>query len=69
LNARGVDVGHTAESLVPVPSTFEVEIVIENLERYKSPGINQIPTEMIQSGGNILISEIHRLVNSVWNKK
>jgi hypothetical protein len=29
----------TAEPLVPVPSSFEVEIVIEKLERYKAPGI------------------------------
>jgi hypothetical protein len=32
----------TSEPLVTEPSSFEVETAIEKLERYKSPGINQI---------------------------
>jgi hypothetical protein len=39
----------------------------EKLERYKSPGTDQILTELIQAGGNTLCSEIHKLINSVWN--
>jgi hypothetical protein len=31
---------HTAEPLVPEPSSFEVKIAIEKLNRYKSPGID-----------------------------
>jgi hypothetical protein len=50
---------HTAEPLVPEPSSSEVEIDIEKLKRYKSPGIDQIPAELIQAGGNTLRSEIH----------
>jgi hypothetical protein len=42
---------HTAESLVPEPSSSEVEIAIEKLKRYKSPGTDQIPAELIQAGG------------------
>jgi hypothetical protein len=34
---------HTAEPLVPEPGHFEVEIAIEKLRRYKSPGTDQIP--------------------------
>jgi hypothetical protein len=45
---------HTAESLVPDPSTFEVEIAIPTLKRYKSPGSNQIPAELIQAGSEAL---------------
>jgi hypothetical protein len=60
---------HTAEPLVPGPSRFEVEIVIANLKKYKSPGSDQIPAELIQAGSEILLSEIHKLVNSVWNKE
>jgi hypothetical protein len=60
---------HTAESLVPDPSPFEVEIAIENFKRYKSPGINGIPAELIQAGGEILRSKIHKLINSIWNKE
>jgi hypothetical protein len=51
----------TAEPLTPEPSSFEVEITIEKLQRYKSPHINQIPTELIQAGGNTLHSKIHKL--------
>jgi len=38
---------HTEEPLVPEPSVFEVEMATENLKRHKSPGINQIPAELI----------------------
>jgi hypothetical protein len=37
---------HTAEPIVPDPSPFEVEIAIANLEKYKSPGSDQIPAEL-----------------------
>jgi hypothetical protein len=58
-----------AESLVPDPSRPEVEIAIAKLKKYKSPGSDQIPAELIQAGGEILLSEIHKLINSVWNKE
>jgi hypothetical protein len=60
---------HTAEPLVPDPSPFEVEIAIQNLKRYKSPGSDQIPSELIKEGGEILCSKIHKLINSIWNKE
>jgi hypothetical protein len=60
---------HTVEPLVPEPSCLKVEIAIEKLEQYKSPGIDQILEELIQAGGNTLHSEIHRLINSICNKK
>jgi hypothetical protein len=60
---------HTAEPLVPEPSVFEVELDIEKLKRYKSPGTDQIPAELIKAGGSKICSEIHKLVNSIWNKE
>jgi hypothetical protein len=60
---------HTAEPLVPEPSPFEVEIAIAKLKRYKSPGSDQIPAELIQAGGKILRSKIHKLIKSIWNKE
>jgi hypothetical protein len=42
---------HTAEPLVLEPSPFEVEIAISKLRKYKSPGIDEIPAELIQVGG------------------
>jgi hypothetical protein len=60
---------HTAEPLVPEPSTFEVDMAIEKLKRYKSPGIDQIPAELFKAGGIKICSEIHKLIISVWNKE
>ena len=42
---------HTAEPLLPKPSAFDVELVIEELKSHKSPGIDQIPAEFIKVGG------------------
>jgi hypothetical protein len=54
---------HTAELLVPDPSPFEVEFAIAKLKSYKSPGSDQIAAELIQAGGEILRSKIHKLKN------
>jgi hypothetical protein len=53
---------HTAEPLVPHRSPFEVEIAVAKLKRYKSLGRDQIPAELIQAGGDILRSKIHKLI-------
>jgi hypothetical protein len=55
------------EPLVPEPSPFEVEIAIAELKRFKSPGSDHIPPELIQAGGAIFHSKIHELINSIWN--
>jgi hypothetical protein len=59
---------HTAEPLVPEPSDSEVEMAIKKLKRHKSPVIDQIPAELIKAGGRTTRSEIHKLINSIWNK-
>jgi hypothetical protein len=41
---------HTAEPLVPETSAFEFELAIEKLKSHKSPGIDQMPTELIKQG-------------------
>jgi hypothetical protein len=63
-DVRQIEV-HTTEPLVPGPSRLEVEIAIAKLEKYKSPGSDEIPAEVIQAGGEILLSAIHKLINSV----
>jgi hypothetical protein len=45
------------------PGSFKVEIAIEMLSRYKLLGIDQSLAELIQAGGNILHSEIHKVGN------
>jgi len=74
LNVHGVnDVRQTeiqtAEQLVPQPSAFEVELAIEKLRSKKSPGIDQIPADLIKEGGRTIRSEIHKLIISIWNKE
>jgi hypothetical protein len=58
-----------AEPLVPYPSPFDVELATAKLKRYKSPGSDEIPAELIKAGGEILVSKIHNLINSIWNKE
>jgi hypothetical protein len=58
----------TSEPLVPGPSHFEVEIAISELKKYKSPGSDQIPAELIQEGGETLLSQIYKVICSIWNK-
>jgi hypothetical protein len=36
---------------------------------YKCPGTDQIPADLIKTGSEILRSEIHRLICSIWNKE
>jgi hypothetical protein len=67
-NVRQIEV-HSAEPLVPGPSHHEVIIAIAKLKKYKSPGSDQIPAELIQAGGEMLLSAIHKLINSVWSKE
>jgi hypothetical protein len=65
-DVRQIEV-HAAEPLVPGPSRLEVEIAIAELKKYKSPGSDEISAELFQAGGEMLLSEIHKLINSVWN--
>jgi hypothetical protein len=67
-DVRQIEV-HTSEPLVPGPSHLEVEIAIAKLKKYTSPDRDQILAELIQARGEILPSEIHKLINSVWNKE
>jgi len=58
-NVHGVkDVGlaeiHTAQPLVPEPSASDVELAIDKIKSHKSPGINQIPAELIKAGGRTI---------------
>ena len=74
LNVHGVnDIRHTeihtAEPLVPEPSAFEVELAIEKLKSHKSPGIHQIPAELIKAWSRTIHSEIHKVIISIWNKE
>jgi hypothetical protein len=57
----------TAESFLPELTCIEAEIAIEEMG-YKQKD-DEIPSGLIQVGGNTLRSEIQKLINSVWNKE
>jgi hypothetical protein len=67
-DVRQIEV-HMAETLVPGSSRLVVEIAIATLKMHKLPDSDKIPSELIQAGGETLLSGIHKLINSVWNKK
>jgi len=74
LNVHGVkDVGqaeiHTAEQLVPEPSTSEFELAIDKLKSHKSPDFDQIPAKLIKAGGRTICLEIHKLITSISKKE
>jgi len=54
---------------VPEPSAFDLGMAIEKLNRHRSPGTDQIQAELIKAGGRTICSEIHKLINSIWNKE
>jgi hypothetical protein len=56
---------HTFQPLVPGHSRLEVETAIAKFKVYKSPGSEEISAELLQAGGEMLLSAIHKLVNSV----
>ena len=61
LNVNGVNdvrqtLIHTAEPLVPEPSACLFEMAIEKLKNRKSPGIDQIPAELIKASGKRFIN-------------
>jgi hypothetical protein len=47
---------HAAEPCVPELSACEAEVAIVKLKSHKSPGVDQIPAEPIQAGGERYLS-------------
>jgi len=44
-------------------------LAIEKLKSHKSPGIDQIPAELIKAGGRTIRGAIHKLIIAIWNKE
>jgi len=53
---------HTAEPLVPETSASEVELATDKLKGHNSPGVDQIPAELIKAGGRKICLEIHKFI-------
>jgi len=41
----------------------------KELKNFKSPGIDNIPEELIKAVETALIKELHKLINAIWRKK
>jgi hypothetical protein len=54
---------HTAQSFVPETSSSEVEVAIGKLKRYKSPGVDEIPAELLQAGGGTCVQRFISLLS------
>ena len=60
---------HTPEPLVPDPRASEFQLTIDKLKSHKSPGIDQIPTELNKVGGRTNCLEIHKPITSIWKEE
>jgi hypothetical protein len=54
---------HTAEPFVQKPSASEIQVDIGKLKIYKSPGVDQIPAELIQTGGEYYVRRFISLLS------
>jgi len=60
---------HAAEPLLDETIACELDMAIEELKRHKSPGIDQIPAELIKAGVRKIHSEIHERIIFIWTKE
>jgi hypothetical protein len=60
---------HTAKPVVTEPSAFEADLGIVKLKSHKSPGIDQILTELFKAWRRTIRSEFHKRITSIWNKE
>lgn len=57
------------EALVTQPSAFDIQTAPEKLTSCNSPDTDQIEKGLIQAGGTALCSEVHKVINAIWNKE
>jgi hypothetical protein len=43
--------------------------VIEKLKEFIAPGTDQILVKWIKAGSKTFHSEVHKVINSIWNKE
>ena len=55
--------------LEPSPLYSEIEKAIKEIKSKKSPGIDDIPIELIKEGGENVTKFFHRLITIIWETK
>ena len=60
---------HKAETLVLDQGGLEFDMAIEMLKTNKSQFTNQSTVELIEAESRTIRCEIHKIINSIWNKE
>jgi len=60
---------HTAEKEITEPALDEVKTIINTLKNNKTPGEDNINSELIKLAGKRLTTEIHKLIYNVQTKE
>lgn len=63
------DYEHPNTDPILSPTMEEVEEAIKKLKNGKSPGIDQIPSELLKAGTQPLKEHIHELIRKIWEEE
>ena len=55
--------------VVPPPTYYEVNQVIERLKIHTAAGLDSIPAELITQGGTELKTRVHKLIMKIWDEE
>jgi len=59
----------TVDQLLEKPSEEEVKIGLDMLKNGKSPGKDEIVSECLKKGGQELLNQLHKLMNTIWEQE
>lgn len=68
-NITTVEVNVTVEELLDKPTIQEIERGIEMLKNGKAPMIDEVVSECLKKGGNMLIQQLHKLITDTWEQE
>lgn len=64
-----ISVYQNVQPKVENPSLEEVIQAIKEMKNYKAPGSDGISSEMLKAGGIELASQLHKLIEDIWEKE
>ncbi|KAL4098323.1 hypothetical protein QTP88_022957 [Uroleucon formosanum] len=60
---------HTAEPELLAPNIEEIEIIIKSLKNNKSPGDDNINSELLKIAGREILINLHQIITNIWNSE